>query len=55
MPDLSVIIVSYNTRELLRACLQSLRESRGLELEVIVVDNASSDGSGEMTATTFPR
>lgn len=54
MPDLSVVIVSYNTRELLRACLQSLRESVGLELEVIVVDNASSDGSGAMTRADFP-
>ena len=54
MPDLSVVIVSYNTRELLRACLRSLRESVGLQLEVIVVDNASADGSAEMVRQAFP-
>ena len=54
MPDLSVIIVSYNTRELLRACLLSLRESQGVALEIIVVDNASSDGSADMVQRDFP-
>ena len=54
MPELSVIIVSYNTRELLRECLLSLRESVSLELEVIVVDNASSDGSAELVRGGFP-
>ncbi|MCY4020968.1 MAG: glycosyltransferase [Chloroflexi bacterium] len=54
MSDLSVVIVSYNTRELLRACLRSLRESVGLQLEVIVVDNASIDGSAEMVRQAFP-
>ena len=54
MPDLSVVIVSYNTRDLLRNCLQSLRESTGLQLEVIVVDNASSDGSAVMVGEEFP-
>ena len=54
MPDLSVVIVSYNTRELLRQCLLSLRASQGITLEIIVVDNASSDGSAEMTRSEFP-
>ncbi len=54
MPDLSVVIVSYNTRDLLRNCLLSLRESVGLDLEIIVVDNASSDGSAKMTRAEFP-
>ncbi|MDE2776305.1 MAG: glycosyltransferase family 2 protein [Chloroflexota bacterium] len=54
MPDLSVVIVSYNTRDLLRSCLQSLRASVGLDLEIIVVDNASSDGSAEMARGEFP-
>ena len=54
MPDLSVIIVSYNTRDLLRNCLLSLRASDGLSLEIIVVDNASSDGSAAMVADEFP-
>ncbi len=53
MPDLSVVIVNYNTRELLRQCLLSLRASQGLELEVIVVDNASADGSADMVRAEF--
>lgn len=54
MPDLSVIIVSYNTCDLLRNCLLSLRESVGPSLEIIVVDNASSDGSAAMVRDQFP-
>ncbi len=54
MPDLSVVIVSYNTRDMLRSCLQSLRNSTGLTLEIIVVDNASSDGSADMVRAEFP-
>jgi hypothetical protein len=54
LPDLSVVIVSYNTRALLRNCLRSLRASVGLDLEVIVVDNASSDGSADMVRAEFP-
>jgi GT2 family glycosyltransferase len=54
MPDVSVVIVSYNTRDLLRNCLLSLRESVGLDLEIIVVDNASTDGSAEMARAEFP-
>ncbi|MDX1906596.1 MAG: glycosyltransferase [Bacteroidia bacterium] len=49
MADLSVIIVNYNVRHFLWQCLQAvLRASEGLVVEVIVVDNASSDGSVEM-------
>jgi N-acetylglucosaminyl-diphospho-decaprenol L-rhamnosyltransferase len=51
--DLTVIIVSWNVRELLRRCLESLALPHGT-LEVIVVDNASSDGSPEMVRTDFP-
>lgn len=47
---LSVIIVSYNTRDLLRRCLESVDP----ENEIIVVDNASADGSPEMVAADFP-
>ena len=54
MPDLSVVIVSYNTRDLLRNCLHSLRQSEGLALEIIVVDNASTDGSADMARAEFP-
>ncbi|MCX7598275.1 MAG: glycosyltransferase family 2 protein [Armatimonadetes bacterium] len=56
MADLSVCIVNWNTREHLKACLESLyAHAEGLELEVIVVDNASSDGSAAMVRESFPR
>lgn len=55
-PDLSIIIVSWNTRELLRNCLASVfAEPTGMQLEVFVVDNASADGSAEMIRTEFPQ
>lgn len=53
MVDLTVIIVSWNVRELLRRCLESLALARGT-MDVIVVDNASTDGSPEMVSTDFP-
>jgi N-acetylglucosaminyl-diphospho-decaprenol L-rhamnosyltransferase len=49
---LSVVIVSYNTRPLLEACLSSLRSS-GIEAEIIVVDNASTDDSAEAVRDRF--
>jgi GT2 family glycosyltransferase len=53
--DLSVVIVNYNTREPLRDCLASLRaEVRGIAHEILVVDNASGDGSVAMLADEFP-
>lgn len=53
--DLSVIIVNWNTRELLRQCLESVyRTSGDLATELIVVDNGSSDGSGAMVRDRFP-
>jgi GT2 family glycosyltransferase len=53
--DLSVIIVSFNTRDLLRDCLQTLLRHQGsLRLQTIVVDNASEDGSAEMLEAEFP-
>ncbi len=54
MTRLSVVIVSYNTRDLLRDCLQSLAVSPA-KPEVIVVDNASRDGSAAMVASEFPQ
>lgn len=57
MLDLSVIIVNYNTRNLLDDCLDSLLAAvpptNGLE--IIVVDNASSDGSQEMVRKKYPQ
>ena len=47
-PLISVLIVNWNTRELVIKCLDSLRDSLGeSSSEVIVVDNGSIDGSGE--------
>lgn len=52
---LSILIVNWNTRAMLRACLGSLRAScRDLKVEIIVVDNASHDGSARMVAEEFP-
>lgn len=54
-PELSVIIVNWNTLELTRAALISLRDNlAALPHEVIVVDNASSDGSQAMITDEFP-
>jgi len=53
--DLSIIIVNWNTGTLLRDCLGSLAAAIGdLSCEVLVVDNASSDGSAAMVRTEFP-
>lgn len=56
MVDLSVIIVNWNVRDLLRRCLQSvLANPPTCRREIIVVDNGSSDGSAEMVRTEFPQ
>ena len=53
--DLSISIVSYNTVDYLRQCLNSILENtEGLSCEIIVVDNASTDGSTAMVAEQFP-
>ncbi len=54
--DVSIIIVSHNTKELTRACLRSVYErTKGVEFEVIAVDNASTDGSARMIKEEFPK
>lgn len=45
---ISVVIVNWNRRELLAACLESLRRQTGVQFETIVVDNGSTDGSPEL-------
>jgi GT2 family glycosyltransferase len=53
---LSIVIVSYNTRDLLRECLESIFDYPvRSEFEVIVVDNGSTDGTIEMCAGKYPR
>ncbi len=53
---LSVLIVNWNTRDMLRACLQSLRRYPPSEpMEVWVLDNASRDGSAQMVQQEFPQ
>lgn len=56
-PTVSVLLVSFNTRELTRACLQALFSdlNQGIHGEVVVVDNASVDGSAEMIEQEFSR
>jgi N-acetylglucosaminyl-diphospho-decaprenol L-rhamnosyltransferase len=58
MTNLGIVIVSWNVRELLAACLESLSRTRSAHAEraarVIVVDNASTDGSAEMVRDRFP-
>ena len=55
MPDLSVVVVNYNTREATAACLRSVLQATGaVDLELIVVDNGSSDGSAAVLRERFP-
>lgn len=54
--DLSIIVLSYNTRPLLRNCLKAISKAKknDYQIETIVVDNDSSDGSQEMVVDEFP-
>ena len=54
--DLSIIIINYHSAEYTKECLRSLFiNNRSLKLQVIVVDNASNDGCGEMIRAEFPQ
>lgn len=54
--DLSIIIVSFNTKSLLRDCLSSVfQQTKGIKFEVIVIDNHSADGSVSMIEKKFPQ
>jgi len=54
-PDLSVIVVNYNTAHLLERCVQALRKAcEGLSLELVIVDNASRDESANYIRDHFP-
>lgn len=53
--DISIVIVSYNVRDFLARCLESVRQATAhLQAQVIVVDNASIDGSPQMVSSQFP-
>ena len=55
MSDVAIIIVSYNTRELLEACVRSLHDSPcDTDHEIVVVDNASTDGSADAVRNQWP-
>lgn len=54
--DLAIVILNYNTRDLLRRCLHTVYASQGsFSYQVCVVDNASSDGSAAMVRAEFPQ
>ena len=55
MPELSVVVVNYNTRDATAACLRSvLQTAATVDLELIVVDNGSTDGSVPAFRSRFP-
>lgn len=53
-PDISIIIVSYQVKEILRDCLLSIRKFADVSYEIVLVDNASTDGTAEMIRNEFP-
>jgi GT2 family glycosyltransferase len=54
-PEASVVIVSWNGRQYLEACLNAVAAQQGVESETILVDNGSSDGTGGFVRERFPR
>lgn len=53
-PRLSLILVTMNRKEMLKTCLRSVQKQAFPDAEIIVVDNASSDGTGDMIRRLFP-
>lgn len=53
-PKVSILVISYNTREMTLECLRSVAAETSVSHEVIVVDNLSDDGSAEAIAAEFP-
>ena len=53
-PQISIIVVSYNTSDIIAMCLESLLAESSITREIFVVDNASTDGSAEFIKTNFP-
>jgi GT2 family glycosyltransferase len=56
VPDVSIVVVNWNTRDLLAECLEAIARTSGdLDMEIIVVDNGSTDGSQDMVRQRFPQ
>lgn len=55
LPSASIVVVSYNTADHIMDCIESLQALDYPDVEIIVVDNASTDGSVEMIRRRFPR
>lgn len=55
MLDLGIVILNWNTRDLLKRCLETVVVSEGLSYRVVVVDNHSTDGSQDMVQADFPQ
>ncbi|MDA1183477.1 MAG: glycosyltransferase family 2 protein [Acidobacteria bacterium] len=53
-PEISIIIVTWNGRQYLDACLRAAEAQQGVSAEIIVVDNGSTDGSAEFVRARFP-
>ncbi len=55
VPDISIIIVNYNVKEYIFNLIHSIKKAKGrLEIEIFIVDNASTDGSRELIPSRFP-
>jgi N-acetylglucosaminyl-diphospho-decaprenol L-rhamnosyltransferase len=55
LPEVSVVVVGYKSRDLVLRCLRTLAEHAGMRHEVIVVDDASGDGTPEAVRDAFPK
>lgn len=53
-PDISVIVVTYRSAEVIEACVRSV-DRIGVATQLVVIDNASDDGSADLVASRFPR
>jgi len=55
MPKVSIIVLNWNGKKFLKNCLDSLAQLTYPELEIIVVDNNSEDGSQKFVKTNYPK
>lgn len=55
MLDLGIVILNWNTRDLLQRCIETVLASEGVTYRLVVVDNQSSDGSADMVRQQFPQ